>query len=80
MSELTSRPFQPNPEICCEACVFGRGQHSPACRLTVEVIDISGERHTFASFGDEEVNRLQAQAMARLRRHLRVGPDRPGGR
>jgi len=58
MSEVTSRPYKPDAEMCCEACVFGRGQHSPACSLIVEVIDIWGQKHTFAGFSDE-VTELQ---------------------
>ena len=29
-AEIQSRPYQPNPELCCEACVFGRAQHTCA--------------------------------------------------
>ena len=28
MSDLTSRPYNPDPERCCEACIFGRGAHA----------------------------------------------------
>jgi hypothetical protein len=28
---ITSMPFRPNPEMCCEACVFGRGEHAEWC-------------------------------------------------
>lgn len=32
MSEIVSRVYQPNPQQCCEACVFGTGdQHAPWC-------------------------------------------------
>lgn len=31
MENLTSRPFEPNPDVCCEACVFGRGPHADWC-------------------------------------------------
>jgi hypothetical protein len=31
MSDLTSRPFRPSPEKCCEACVFGKGEHADWC-------------------------------------------------
>jgi hypothetical protein len=30
-AELISRPYEPNPEHCCEACVFGRGDHAEWC-------------------------------------------------
>lgn len=43
MSDLQSRPFRPNPEQCCEACVFGSGVHEPwcpqeTCRLYLELL------------------------------------------
>lgn len=31
MSEITSKPYQPDPEQCCEACVFGTGEHAWFC-------------------------------------------------
>jgi hypothetical protein len=31
MRELTSRPYRPDPEKCCEACAFGRGPHAAWC-------------------------------------------------
>ena len=33
MSEITSRPYR--PEQCCEACVFGRGEHAEWCEKSV---------------------------------------------
>jgi hypothetical protein len=29
--KLTSRVYAPNPEKCCERCVFGRGVHAEFC-------------------------------------------------
>jgi hypothetical protein len=29
----TSNPYRPNPEKCCEACVFGSGKHGDWCVL-----------------------------------------------
>ncbi len=26
-----SNPYHPNPEKCCEACIFGSGEHAPFC-------------------------------------------------
>jgi len=26
-----SNPYQPNPDQCCEACVFGTGEHAKWC-------------------------------------------------
>ena len=31
MREVRSGVYNPNPEKCCEACVFGRGRHSAWC-------------------------------------------------
>lgn len=33
MSEIVSRPYQPDPKQCCEACVWGRGPHAEWCQL-----------------------------------------------
>jgi hypothetical protein len=30
-SDLVSRPYQPNPEKCCEACAFGAQKHATWC-------------------------------------------------
>ena len=35
MAELVSRPYNPDPEYCCEACVFGRGEHAEWCEKRV---------------------------------------------
>lgn len=26
-----SNPYKPDPAMCCEACVFGRGEHAEWC-------------------------------------------------
>lgn len=31
MSDLVSRPYKPDAARCCEACVFGRGEHAAWC-------------------------------------------------
>lgn len=31
MSDLVSQPYHPDPDHCCEACVFGRGPHADWC-------------------------------------------------
>jgi hypothetical protein len=31
-----SNPYHPNPEHCCEACAFGRGDHAAWCGLGFE--------------------------------------------
>ena len=33
MAEIQSKPYQPNPDLCCEACVFKRGQHATWCAV-----------------------------------------------
>ena len=33
MADITSRPYQPDSGKCCEACVFGRGEHAAWCAL-----------------------------------------------
>ena len=30
-AELASKPFRPSPALCCEGCVFGRGEHAEFC-------------------------------------------------
>lgn len=32
MSDIVSKPYQPNPDVCCEACVFKRGAHAAWCK------------------------------------------------
>lgn len=31
MPEIVSRVYRPDPQMCCEACCFGRGEHSQWC-------------------------------------------------
>lgn len=31
MSEIQSKPYQPDPRQCCERCVFGTGMHRWWC-------------------------------------------------
>jgi len=33
MSDLTSRPFRPDPQQACERCCFGSGYHAYWCEL-----------------------------------------------
>jgi hypothetical protein len=28
-----SNPYSPNPQMCCEACIFGSGEHAWFCAL-----------------------------------------------
>jgi hypothetical protein len=32
-----SNPYRPNPEHCCEACVFGKGPHSVWCPAGIDL-------------------------------------------
>jgi hypothetical protein len=31
MAEITSLPYRPDPELCCDACVFGTKKHAEWC-------------------------------------------------
>jgi hypothetical protein len=31
MEIIASRAYNPNPQQCCEACVFGNGAHAEFC-------------------------------------------------
>ncbi len=31
MSDIRSMPYRPDKDHCCEACVFGRGEHAEWC-------------------------------------------------
>lgn len=45
MSEqIVSRVYQPNPEKCCEACVFGTGAHAEWCSS----LDMEARRKSLA--------------------------------
>jgi hypothetical protein len=65
MSEIISRPY--HPAQCCEACVFGRGEHADWCRAPrwitrVELEEMSlGEliHHLFAHFAITVCNPMQ---------------------
>jgi hypothetical protein len=52
-----------NPDVCCEACVFGRGRHSDWCprRGDLELIDEEGVHHFFESFSDPGLDDLLIQ-------------------
>lgn len=46
-ADLMSRPYRPNPNLCCEACVFGRGEHAEGagCRAARKLpVESNGER------------------------------------
>ncbi len=36
MADLQSRPYKPNPQLCCEACAFGRGEHAEWCWVCID--------------------------------------------
>lgn len=31
MADIHSNPYRPDPEQCCERCVFGTGEHADWC-------------------------------------------------
>lgn len=33
MSEITSKPYKPDPAMACDRCCFGRGEHAEWCPL-----------------------------------------------
>jgi hypothetical protein len=33
---ITSRPYRPSGEMCCNGCVFGRGGHLPTCPIVCD--------------------------------------------
>jgi hypothetical protein len=35
LSDLVSRPYNPDPDHCCERCVFGTGQHAEWCEVRI---------------------------------------------
>jgi hypothetical protein len=36
MTDLNSRPFRPDPQQCCDRCVFGGGQHADWCTVGLD--------------------------------------------
>lgn len=40
MSELNSLPYRPTTAKCCDACVFGRGQHAIWCSVVLDRLSI----------------------------------------
>lgn len=48
MAEIQSRPY--NPGACCEACVFGRGEHFADCQAKLPP-DPARCDHQFPSHG-----------------------------
>ena len=44
MSEIASRRYRPNPDVVCERCVFGTGEHSDWCGVGKERIFFGGSR------------------------------------
>lgn len=43
MTDLNSRPYKPDPAKCCEACIFGRGEHSGFCP-SAEGLELADEQ------------------------------------
>jgi hypothetical protein len=69
-SSFTMPPAEPNPEMCCEACVFGSGPHAEWCPFFNDL------RHALAEFSamrrevEEQGMKLAMDEMsALLRKH-----------
>jgi len=54
MSEIVSRVYQPNAAMCCEACVFGSGEHAEWCDTPHWITD-----STLVAMSDKDLARLQ---------------------
>jgi len=39
-----SNPYHPDPDQCCEACVFGRGEHAAWCLYRFTAADLAKAR------------------------------------
>lgn len=53
-----SNPYQPNPDMCCERCIFGTGRHAEWCFLvTDEMIAVIGPPRGFVRVGRDSVLR-----------------------
>jgi hypothetical protein len=63
MEKLQSRPYQPDPKMACEKCVFGHGSHAAWCR-NVPWIGPSTDFDRYLASG--EFSRDQ-EALAKLR-------------
>jgi hypothetical protein len=44
MPDIQSRPYKPNPDVCCERCVFTTGEHAPWCQSLGHQLDIAFEQ------------------------------------
>jgi hypothetical protein len=54
VSDLVSRLYKPDPQKCCEGCVFGRGKHAEWCERGTEIQSFLGALIERA--GDQERN------------------------
>jgi len=48
-SSFTMEQYKPNPDMCCEACVFKRGEHSEWCDKAKEAQRVA-ERSVISVF------------------------------
>ncbi len=54
MSDLTSRPFRPNADQCCAACVFGGCFHEAWCPRSLAAAEWLRK---FAEFRSDDLKR-----------------------
>ncbi len=48
---IVSKPFRPNPAICCEACVFGSGKHTCRTRRVLVIAPAAACPIKLGAFG-----------------------------
>jgi hypothetical protein len=76
---FTMPQAEPNPEMCCEACVFGSGEHAEWCvALTDEFVQDCVVSDQFVRTGRDEFFRAgiyRDDALFEARRSNLVGPD-----
>jgi hypothetical protein len=70
MSDIVSRPFHPDPEYCCEACVFGRGEHSDWCWRK----SLAAQEHERVARAIEHVKQLDAAFNRIETERISIGP------
>ena len=66
MESIVSRVFQPDAAQCCEACVFGRGEHAAWCRfITLDCPLCAGTRLRFDRVADPSRERAACAVCGR---------------
>ena len=59
MGDITSRPYRPNPDVTCERCVFGSGEHAKWCSRRRAWESIEGQLETGVRAFANEIFRRQ---------------------